>query len=219
MQRIYFQTFGCKANQYDTERMRQELEARGGAASEAWTDADVCVVNTCTVTNQADAEARRFIRRVRRENPAIQVVVAGCSAALRAEEYGRMDGVTGVVKGHDPVEVAQAVQPASLVQLGLRRSLDRIDHEPVGGELLRNRTAGTRGWLKVQDGCDRKMRLLRHPPRPGRVSLATRIRSRGRGSTARPGSPRVGDHRNPHRPLWARSRGALLAQSAGGPAA
>lgn len=156
MQRIYFQTFGCKANQYDTERMRQELEARGGAASEAWTDADVCVVNTCTVTNQADAEARRFIRRVRRENPAIQVVVAGCSAALRAEEYGRMDGVTGVVKGHDPVEVAQAVQPASLVQLGLRRSLDRIDHEPVGGELLRNRTAGTRGWLKVQDGCDRK---------------------------------------------------------------
>ncbi len=125
MQRIYFQTFGCKANQYDTERMRQELEARGGHASESWTEAEVCVVNTCTVTNQADAEARRFIRRVRRENPDLRVVVAGCSAALRAEEYAAMDGVTGVVKGHDPVEVAQAAQRDSLVQIGLRRTLDR----------------------------------------------------------------------------------------------
>ena len=156
MRRIYFQTFGCKANQYDTERMRQELEARGGQASDSWTEAEVCVVNTCTVTNQADAEARRFIRRIRRDNPELQVVVAGCSAALRAEEYAAMDGVTGVVKGHDPVEVARASEPDSLVQIGLRRSLDLIDHEPVGGELLRSRTAGTRGWLKVQDGCDRK---------------------------------------------------------------
>lgn len=156
MRRIYFQTFGCKANQYDTERMRQELEARGGQASDSWTEAEVCVVNTCTVTNQADAEARRFIRRIRRDNPELQVVVAGCSAALRADEYAAMDGVTGVVKGHDPVEVARATEPESLVQIGLRRPLDRIDHEPVGGELLRSRTAGTRGWLKVQDGCDRK---------------------------------------------------------------
>lgn len=156
MQRIYFQTFGCKANQYDTERMRQELEARGGQAAKGWTEADVCVVNTCTVTNQADAEARRFIRRVRRDNPELHVVVAGCSAALRADEYAQMDGVSGVVKGHDPVGIAQAVQGHSLVQIGLRRSLDQMDHEPVGGELLRSRTAGTRGWLKIQDGCDRK---------------------------------------------------------------
>lgn len=157
MSRVHLHTFGCKANQYDTERMRQELEARGAQTVEDRTDAEICVVNTCTVTNQADAEARRFIRRLRRENPGARIVVAGCSAALREAEYAAMPGVTGVVKGHDPLEVAGAAGVAPpLVQIGLRRPLDRIDTEPVGGELLRAREAGTRGWLKVQDGCDRK---------------------------------------------------------------
>jgi len=122
----------------------------------AWADADLCVVNTCTVTNQADAEARRFIRRLRRESPDVRVVVAGCSAVLRADEYRRMDEVADVVPGHDPVAVARAVQGEAPVQLRLRASLDRIHHEPIGGALLMERAGASRGWLKVQDGCDRK---------------------------------------------------------------
>ncbi len=156
---VAWQTFGCKANQYDTERMRQELEARGAESVDGAEGAELVVVNTCTVTNQADAEARRFIRRVRRENPRARIVVAGCSAALQAERYAGMPGVVGVVPGHDPVEVAGAAgvtAPPALVQLTDRRSLDRVDGEPVGAELLRRREGATRGWLKVQDGCDRK---------------------------------------------------------------
>ncbi|HSG47788.1 MAG TPA: MiaB/RimO family radical SAM methylthiotransferase [Longimicrobiales bacterium] len=169
--RVHFHTFGCKANQYDTERMRQELEARGATAVEGWDGAQLVVVNTCTVTNEADAEARRLLRRIQRESPGVPVVVAGCSAALRAPEYRAMEGVGGVVEGHDPVAVAASALDAlgapgsrfgagptkgGLVQLEDRRSLDRLDTEPVGGELLRRREAGTRGWLKIQDGCDRK---------------------------------------------------------------
>ena len=161
--RVYFHTFGCKANQYDTERMRQETESYGAVTVPRWVDADVCVVNTCTVTNQADAEARRFIRRLRRDNPSTRVVVAGCSAALRGGEYRAMAGVAAVVAGPDPVAVAAAVgrtggglAGSGLVQLGLRRALDRIDTEPVGAELLRERVGATRGWLKIQDGCDRR---------------------------------------------------------------
>lgn len=166
--RVHFQTFGCKANQYDTERMRQELEARGAETVADREDADVVVLNTCTVTNQADAEARRAVRRAQRDNPGVHVVVAGCSAALRGREYSEMPGVGGVVAGHDPVQVALAstggfntaraagTPPGGLVSIGLNRTLDRIDTEPVGGELLRSREAGTRGWLKIQDGCDRK---------------------------------------------------------------
>lgn len=153
--RVHLRTFGCKANQYDTERMRQELERRGASAVSDWAGADLLVVNTCTVTNQADAEARRFIRRVHRESPGTRVVVAGCSAALRGAEYRGMEGVVGVVEGHDPAEVAAASIP-SLVQLGTRTTLDRMDLEPVAGELLTRREGATRGWLKVQDGCDRK---------------------------------------------------------------
>ncbi len=154
--RVYYHTFGCKANQYDTERMRQEVEAHGATTVSGWADADVCIVNTCTVTNQADAEARRFVRRLRRENPETRVVVAGCSAALKAPEYRAMDAVSGVVEGHDPVAVADALHVSRPVQIELRTSLDRIDGEPIGGELLRRRMGATRGWLKVQDGCDRK---------------------------------------------------------------
>lgn len=154
--RVHFHTFGCKANQYDTERMRQELEARGAAAAADPADADVCVVNTCTVTNQADAQARRFIRRLRRDHPGLKVVVAGCSAALRGEAYLGMAGVAGVVPGHDPVAVARAASGSAPVRIALRTPLDRLHVEPVGGELLQRRDGAARGWLKVQDGCDRK---------------------------------------------------------------
>jgi threonylcarbamoyladenosine tRNA methylthiotransferase MtaB len=154
--RVFYHTFGCKANQYDTERMRQESEARGAVTTTARADADVVVVNTCTVTNQADADARRFIRRVRREMPGARVVVAGCSAALKEDTYRSMPGVAAVVPGHEPVAVAAAVEPARLTQIELGSALDRIDTEPIGGELLRSRRGASRGWLKVQDGCDRK---------------------------------------------------------------
>lgn len=155
--RVYYHTFGCKANQYDTERMRQEGEARGARTVSHWRDADVCVVNTCTVTNQADAEARRFLRRLRRENAGARLVVAGCSAALKEHAYREMPAVDAVVPGHDPGRVAAAATPTTgLVSLELKSGLDRIDTEPVGGELLQARRGAARGWLKIQDGCDRK---------------------------------------------------------------
>jgi len=154
--RVLFHTFGCKANQYDTERMRQELEAWGAETTTERPEADVFVVNTCTVTNQADADARRFIRRLQREVPSAQIVVSGCSAALNPDDYHSMDGVSGVVAGHDPIAVASVVTSNAPVQIEFRSSLDRIDTEPIGGELLRARRGAARGWLKVQDGCDRK---------------------------------------------------------------
>ena len=186
--RVYYHTLGCKANQYDTERMRQEGEVRLGPTVDRWDRADVCVVNTCTVTNRADAEARAVVRRIRRENPEARVVVVGCSAALRAEAYREMDEVAAVVEGHDPVAVAEAaagVAPAP-VQIELRTPLDRIDTEPVGGELLRRRRGASRGWLKVQDGCDRRCsfcatRLARGTSRsrsPGEVVAEARLLAR-----------------------------------------
>lgn len=157
--RVHYHTFGCKANQYDTERMRQESEARGTRTVDAPADADVVVVNTCTVTNQADAEARRFIRRLHRERPDARIVVAGCSAALRERDYRDMPGVTSVVAGHDEMRVATEVgrgPGGALTQIQIRNPLERIDHEPIGGALLQTRRGAARGWLKVQDGCDRK---------------------------------------------------------------
>jgi threonylcarbamoyladenosine tRNA methylthiotransferase MtaB len=146
--KVHFVTHGCKANQYDTETFRQELEARGAVAVDDPDDADACVVNTCTVTNNADAGARKAIRRLKRDNPNLQIIVAGCSAALRFDDYTEMGEVDGVVKGHDQVAVAGLIAPEAPL-------LDR-DEEPIGGVLLEKNKRGTRGWMKIQDGCNRR---------------------------------------------------------------
>jgi threonylcarbamoyladenosine tRNA methylthiotransferase MtaB len=145
---VWYHTFGCKANQYDTERMRQELESRGAPTCDGPEVATTAVLNTCTVTDQADLSARRLIRKLRRRHPDLRIVVAGCSSALRADEYRLMPEVDGVVEGQDPVAVAVEVAPESL--------LAAQDQEPIGGALLRANRRGSRGWMKIQDGCDRK---------------------------------------------------------------
>ena len=168
--RVYLHTFGCKANQYDTERIRQELEVRGKVVVESSDRADLCVVNTCTVTNQADAEARRYVRRIHRENPGLEVVVVGCSAILRPDEYRGLEGVVGIVEGHDPEEVARTAQesrargPMPLIPLqkgsgggdGASSKGGTDGSSPEGWGILTERQGATRGWLKIQDGCDRK---------------------------------------------------------------
>ena len=146
--KVHFITFGCKANQYDTEKFRQELEARGATVVDSPQEADTCVVNTCTVTNKADAAARKAIRRAKRDNPDLRILVAGCSAALLPQMYQAMDAVDDVVGGHDPVQVADVIAPES--------PLLHRDEEPIGGVLLERDERGTRAWLKIQDGCDRR---------------------------------------------------------------
>lgn len=145
---VWYHTFGCKANQYDTERMRQELESRGAATCSGPESAAAAVLNTCTVTDQADLAARRMIRKLGRRHPDLRIVVAGCSSALKSQEYAAMPEVDGVVEGQDPVAVALEVAPESALAEG--------DHEPIGGVLLKTNRRGSRGWMKIQDGCDRK---------------------------------------------------------------
>jgi len=145
---VWYHTFGCKANQYDTERMRQELESRGAWTADEPFAATTAVLNTCTVTDRADLSARRMIRKLSRRHPDLRIVVAGCSSALMADEYRRMREVHAVVAGQDPVAVALEVAPEAM--------LAARDEEAIGGALLRTSRRGSRGWLKIQDGCDRK---------------------------------------------------------------
>ena len=146
--KVHFITFGCKANQCVTEKFRQELEARGARVVDSPGEADACVVNTCTVTTQADAVARKAIRRVKREHPDVKILVAGCSASLYPQMYEEMDAVDLIVEGHDAVEVANRIAPDAPL-------IDRHE-EPIGGELLERNERGTRAWMKIQDGCDRR---------------------------------------------------------------
>jgi threonylcarbamoyladenosine tRNA methylthiotransferase MtaB len=138
MTRVYLHTFGCKANQYDTETVRQALEDAGAAIVDDPCNADAAVVNSCTVTHVGEAKLRGLVRRLARGRPAIRTVVMGCAAAVDDGRLARLPGVVAVEGGADAGRVL--------------RALDL----PHGDRalLLRRFAHGTRAWLKIQDGCD-----------------------------------------------------------------
>ena len=136
--RVYFHTFGCKTNQYDTEAVRQALESAGAVTVEAPEHADVAVVNSCTVTHVGEAKMRSFVRRLHRRRPELDTVVMGCAAALDDGTIAGLPGVTSVLGGVDPAAVMDAVGLAA---------------EPID-PILRTFPRGARAWVKIQDGCD-----------------------------------------------------------------
>jgi threonylcarbamoyladenosine tRNA methylthiotransferase MtaB len=138
MTRVYLHTFGCKANQYDTETVRQALESVGASVVTDPADADAAVVNSCTVTHVGESKMRGLVRRLARRNDGVRTVVMGCAAALDDGTIAGLPNVSGVVAGTEPARVLEA--------LGL--PADGVD--PV----LRSFGRGSRAWVKVQDGCD-----------------------------------------------------------------
>ena len=135
--RVFLHTFGCKANQYDSEAVRQRLEDAGCAVVDAPEGADAAVVNSCTVTHVGEAKMRALVRRLARRNPEIRTVVMGCAAALDDGRIAALPNVTSVVAGPDGAAVARALGVAPGVESALRRF-----------------ASGSRAWLKIQDGCD-----------------------------------------------------------------
>lgn len=137
---VYFHTFGCKANQYDTELVRQAFADQGARVVADPAEADLAVVNSCTVTHTSEAKMRSFVRRLARgrRGGRIETVVMGCAAALDDGTIGRLPSVRAVVGGADPAAVLRAAGYPNA----------RVD--PV----LRQFHANGRGWLKIQDGCD-----------------------------------------------------------------
>lgn len=129
-------TLGCKVNQYETEYVREGLASIGYADAARDEPADLCVVNTCTVTAEGDAKSRQVIRRMARQNPAAKIVVMGCYATRAPEEVAELPGVTEVVT--DKREL-----PDLLGRFG-------VTDTPTGVTGLGGRS---RAYVKVQDGC------------------------------------------------------------------
>jgi len=134
---VFLHTFGCKANQYDTEAVRQRLEDAGCVVVATPEAADAAVVNSCTVTHVGEGKMRGLVRRLARGNPSIRTVVMGCAAALDDGRIAALPNVAGVVAGADGAAVARALGVVPGTESGLRRF-----------------ASGSRAWLKIQDGCD-----------------------------------------------------------------
>jgi len=129
-------TLGCKVNQYETEYVREGLLGIGYADAVKDEQADLCIVNTCTVTNEGDAKSRQVIRRMARDNPAAKIVVMGCYATRAPGEVAKLPNVTEVIT--DKREL-----PDLLGRFG-------VTDVPTGISGFGNRH---RAYVKVQDGC------------------------------------------------------------------
>ena len=134
--KVYLRTFGCRANQYDSEQVRALVESAGGTIVEDPSDADAAVFNSCAVTTEAEAELRKGIRKAARANASLRTVVMGCAAALDHGQIASLPTVSGVVPGGDAFEVARS--------LGLA---------PAPGTVVPMQH-GTRALLRIQEGCD-----------------------------------------------------------------
>ena len=134
--RLKTHTLGCKVNQYETELVRAALTQFGYQDAKATDSADLCVINTCTVTNEGDAKSRQAIRRIARQNPDAKLIVMGCYATRAPDELRVLPNVCEVVT--DKREL-----PDLLGRFGV------VDY-PRGISHFGTRH---RAYVKVQDGC------------------------------------------------------------------
>lgn len=173
--RVAFLTLGCKVNSYETEGMR-ELFLKAGAIETGFDEeADVYVVNTCSVTNIADRKSRQMLHRARKKNANALVVAAGCYAQAAGEKLSETDGVDLVVGNNKKVEIVElTAQALEKREQKSRYALTDIAREKNFEELpIETVTERTRAYIKIEDGCNQFCSYCIIPYVRGRV------RSRG----------------------------------------
>lgn len=149
----YF-TLGCKLNFSETSTFAQMLHEMGVRTAQKSEAADICLINTCSVTDVADHKCRQAIHRLVRENPDSFVVVTGCYAQLEAETVSKMDGVSLVLGANEKANLIQFLSEAfvnreNAVKFSAQKTKDIKTFSPSC-----SRGNRTRYFLKVQDGCD-----------------------------------------------------------------
>ena len=153
-----YHTLGCKLNFSETSTVARQLSENGFARVNIGENPDVVVINTCSVTDNADAKCRNIVRRSLKSNPQAYIVVIGCYAQLKPQEIANIDGVDLVLGANEKFNL-----PSMLDDLSKRiHGDDEPGAEIHAGEIkeVRNFIPGfssgdrTRTFLKVQDGCD-----------------------------------------------------------------
>ncbi len=146
MKTCAFYTLGCKVNQYETQSIRESFLKSGYKEVEFSEPSDVYVINTCTVTEKADKESRRLIRKAGRQNPKAKIAVTGCYAELDTDEIKSVPGVSFIMKNADKDKIACIIdseKPAA------RRPANK-KYNPLEISDFKDRS---KAFLKIQDGC------------------------------------------------------------------
>lgn len=145
-------TLGCKVNQYESEAVEELFLQKG--YEKAQTNADIYVINTCTVTNMSDRKSRQMISKARRDNPDAIVAVMGCYSQVKPEEVAEIEGVDIVLGSRNKENVVDLCEDI----LQNKNAIDKIiapSESKTFEELqISNQTEMTRAYIKIQDGCN-----------------------------------------------------------------
>ena len=162
--KIAFTTLGCKLNFAESSSIGKALLERGHTRAQRGEEADICIINTCTVTNTADHKDRQTIHRIRRQNPNAIIIVTGCYAQLKPEEIADMNEVDYVLGQNEKFNIPQFIEQ---LEAGFRSPDSRLQtpeqetiiHTSAIREIdafhgAFSKDDRTRCFIKVQDGCN-----------------------------------------------------------------
>ena len=152
MKTVAFHTLGCKLNYSETSTLSRMLEADGFKKKDFDDLADVYVINTCSVTDNADKECRQIVRRIQRKSPESLVVITGCYAQLKPKEIAEIPGVDLVLGAAEKFNISKHLKELAK---GDSAKISSCEIEEVSGfNASYSLNDRTRTFLKVQDGCD-----------------------------------------------------------------
>ena len=166
--KVTFITLGCKVNQYETNAMCEEFIKHNYQIVDKEENADICVVNTCTVTNMSDRKSRQMLRRVKEINPQAIIVACGCYVQVAKEELEKMPEIDLILGNNEKKEIVKYVE--EYVYKNKVESVQDVMHQKEYidfGDVTF--TEKTRAVIKVQDGCDRFCAYCIIPYARGRV--------------------------------------------------
>ena len=168
---VKFITLGCKVNQYETNAMTQKFLEKGYKVLEENSEEkpDICIINTCTVTNMSDRKSRQTLRRVKEKNENTVVVAVGCYAQVAKEELLRIPEIDLVLGNNEKVEIVKYVEEYIKENNKIAETEDVMQSKEFSefGDITY--TEKTRAVIKIQDGCDRFCSYCIIPYARGRV--------------------------------------------------
>lgn len=145
-------TLGCKVNQYESEAVEELFVQKG--YEKAANNADIYVINTCTVTNMSDRKSRQMISRARRDNPEAIVAVMGCYSQVKPEEVAAIEGVDIVLGSRNKENVVELCEDVLQNKGAIDKIIAPSESKTFEELQISNQTEMTRAYLKIQDGCN-----------------------------------------------------------------
>ncbi len=141
-------TLGCRLNAFESEVMRQHAESQGLN--------DTVIVNTCTVTAEAERQARQTIRRLRRENPGARIIVTGCAAQMNADAFAAMPEVDQVIGNAEKLDAGALADPEPGIRVTDIMAIRETAGHLLDTPLISDFGERTRAFVQIQQGCDHR---------------------------------------------------------------